>query len=264
MAIGSDTMITIDVERFEAFIFDLDGVITQTDSIHARAWKQLFDEFLAKRATQTGAPLVAFDLKTDYRRYVDGKPRIAGVLDFFAARGINVPMGEPGTDAEPDTAHGLARCKDRYFSELLAREGVQVFDSGVALLRDTRKRGVRTAVASSSHHCAEILRAAGLTTLFDARVDGIDLDRLSLPGKPAPDMFLEAARRLGVLPARAAVFEDATVGIVAARAGGFRLAIGIGHGVHAADLLNSGADGVVADLSEVYLAGGREPAKREG
>ena len=99
MAIGSDTMITIDVKRFEAFIFDLDGVITQTDSVHARAWKQLFDEFLGKRTTQAGAPFVAFDLETDYRRYVDGKPRIAGVLDFLAARGIDVPMGEPGTDA---------------------------------------------------------------------------------------------------------------------------------------------------------------------
>jgi len=130
MAISSGTMITIVVERFEAFIFDLDGVITQTDSVHARAWKQLFDEILGKRATQTGAPFVAFDLETDYRRYVDGKPRIAGVLDFLAARGIDVPVGEPGIRADPDTAHSLARCKDHYFSELLAREGVQVFDSG--------------------------------------------------------------------------------------------------------------------------------------
>ena len=193
--------------------------------------------------------------ETDYRRYVDGKPRIAGVLSFLAARGIDVPMGEPGDHAEQQTVHGLASRKDRYFLELLAREGVQVFDSAVALLRDARDRGVRTAVASSSHHCAEILRAGRLTALFDARVDGIDLDDLSLAGKPAPDMFLEAARRLGVLPARAVVFEDATTGVAAARAGGFGLVVGVGHGTHAAALLESGADHVVTDLSEVRLEG---------
>jgi alpha,alpha-trehalase len=234
-------------------VFDLDGVITQTASIHARAWKQLFDEFLARQVAQTGAAFVPFDLETDYRCYVDGKPRIAGVLSFLAARGIDVPLGKAGDRAEQGTAHGLGGRKDHYFTELVAREGVQVFASVVNLLRDARERGVRLAVASSSHHCSEILRVACLTALFDAKVDGIDLDRLGLSGKPAPDMFLEAARRLGVPAARAVVFEDATAGIVAARAGGFGLVIGVGRGAHATALLESGADQFIAGLCEVRL-----------
>jgi len=252
-------MVTIDIARIEAFLFDLDGVITQTASIHARAWKRLFDEFLARQVAPTGAAFIPFDLETDYRRYVDGKPRMAGLLSFLAARGLGVPTGDPRDQAEQKTAHGLASRKDHYFMELLAREGVQVFDPAVALLREARSRGVRLAVASSSHHCAEILHAGRLTALFDARVDGIDLERLSLSGKPAPDIFLEAARRLGVFPARAAVFEDATTGVAAARAGGFGLVVGVGHGTHAADLLESGADHVVTDLSEVHLEGYRPP-----
>ncbi len=238
-------MVTIDVERFEAFIFDLDGVITHTASIHARAWKRLFDEFLTRQMAETGVAFVPFDAETDYRRYVDGKARIAGVLSFLAARGITLPMGAPGDEAEEETAHGLASRKDHYFAELLAGEGVRVFDSAPHLLQEARRHGVRTAIASSSHHCAEILRAAHLTALFDARVDGIDLDHLGLTGKPAPDMFLEATRRLGVPPTRTVVFEDATAGIAAARAGGFGLVIGVAHGAQAAALLDSGANGVV-------------------
>ena len=253
-------MLIIHVGQFEAFLFDLDGVITLTASVHSRAWKKLFDEFLAKKAAQTGPSFVSFDLETDYRRYVDGKPRIAGVLSFLAARGIKVPMGQLGDPAEQQTVHGLAERKDHYFLELLAREGVQVFDPAVALLRNARGRGVRTAVASSSRNCAQILRAASLTALFDTRVDGIDLDHLGLAGKPAPDMFLEAARRLGVLPARTVVFEDATTGVAAARAGGFGLVVGVGSGTQAAALLESGADQVVTDLSEVRLEGCRAPA----
>ena len=165
--------------------------------------------FCARRAAQTGAAFVPFDLKNDYRRYVDGKPRIAGVASFLAARGITVSTGAPGDQAEQETAHELASRKDHYFAELLTHEGVDVSASAESLLHEARRRGMRTAVASSSHHCAEILRTAGLTALFDARVDGVDLDRLVLPGKPAPDIFLEAARRLNVVPPRAAVFEDA-------------------------------------------------------
>jgi beta-phosphoglucomutase family hydrolase len=247
-------MVTIDVERFEAFIFDLDGVITDTAVIHARAWKLVFDEFLAQQAAQGDVAFAPFDVEADYRRHVDGKPRIAGVLSFLAARGIDLSMGEPG-DQENRTVHGLAGCKDRRFGELLARDGVRVFDGALALLAEARRRGMRLAVASSSHHCAEILHAGCLTALFDARVDGMDLDHLGLRGKPAPDMFVEAANRVGVPPARASVFEDATAGIGAARTGGFGLVIGIGCGTHAAALRESGADQVVADLSEVHLHG---------
>jgi beta-phosphoglucomutase family hydrolase len=255
-------MVTIDVKQFGAFIFDLDGVVTQTASLHARAWQRLFDEFLDERARQTGTEFVPFDPEADYRRYVDGKSRLDGILSFLAARRIDVPRGEPRDRPEQATAHRLASRKDHYFVELLAREGVQVFDSALVLLREARGRGVRIAVASSSHHCAEILQAGRLAQLFDARVDGHDIDRLALQGKPAPDIFLEAAKRLGVAPAQAVVFEDATAGIAAARAGGFGLTIGVGRGAHAAALIESHADHVVADLGEVHLEGSGIPEAR--
>ena len=183
------------------------------------------------------------------------------MLSFLASRGVQVPRGTPGDDAGQETVHGLARRKDRYFLERVEREGVDVFDSAVALIREARARGVRTAVASSSRNCAAILRAARLSSLFDVRVDGVDLDRSSFAGKPAPDMFLEAARRLGVAPARVVVFEDATVGVEAGRAGSFGLVVGIGTGDHAAALLARGAHAVVADLAEVQLQGQRPGAR---
>jgi beta-phosphoglucomutase family hydrolase len=262
MLIGRHAMVNIDVKRFGAFIFDLDGVVTQTASLHARAWQRLFDEFLGQHSRQTGAAFVPFDPEADYRRYVDGKPRLDGILSFLAARRIDVPVGEPGDRPERATAHALASRKDRYFAELLAREGVRVLDSALVLIREARGCGVRLAVASSSRHCAEILQAGRLAALFDARVDGHDLDRLRLRGKPAPDIFLEASHRLGVAPAQAVVFEDAAAGIAAGRAGGFGLVIGVGHGAQAAALLESHADHVVADLSEVHLEGSRMPEAR--
>jgi beta-phosphoglucomutase family hydrolase len=253
-------MVGIDLGTFEAFVFDLDGVITRTAAVHARAWKRLFDEYLASRAARTGEPFVPFDLDADYRRYVDGKPRQAGVRSFLASRGIEVPRGTPGDDAGQETLYGLGRRKDRYFLELVAREGVEVFDSAVALIREARARGVRTAVASSSRNCAAILRAARLSSLFDVRVDGVDLERFRLAGKPAPDMFLQAARRLGVPPARAVFFEDATAGVEAGRAGGFGQVVGVGAAAQAAALRARGAHAVVADLTEVHLQGRRPGA----
>jgi beta-phosphoglucomutase family hydrolase len=253
-------VIVVDLEMFEAVIFDLDGVITRTAAVHARAWKRLFDEYLASRAARTGEPFVPFDEDADYRAYVDGKPRRAGVLSFLASRRIDVPRGTPGDDVTQETVHGLGKRKDRYFLEVVAREGVEVFDSAVALIREVRARGARTAVASSSRNCATILRAARLSSLFEVRVDGVDLERLGIPGKPAPDMFVEAARRLGVSPARAVVIEDATSGVEAGRAGGFGLVVGVGAGEHAAALRARGAHAVVADLAEVRLRGRRSGA----
>jgi beta-phosphoglucomutase family hydrolase len=255
-------MVTIDVKRFGAFIFELDGVVTQTAPLHARAWQRLFDEFLDQHSRQTGAAFVPFDPKADYRLYVDDKPRLDAILSFLAARDIDVPTGEWRGTPEKATAHGLASRKDRYFVELLAREGIQVFDSALALLRDARERGVRIAITSSSHHCAEILQAGGLAELFNARVDGNDLDRLGLRGKPAPDNFLEAAHRLGLAAAEAVVFEDAAAGTAAGRTGGLGLVIGVGHGAHTVTLMESHHDHVVADLSEVHLEGSHTPRAR--
>lgn len=250
----------IDLARFDAFLFDLDGVITRTAALHAAAWKRLFDEVLAARGAGSSAP---FDIEADYRRHVDGKPRAAGVRSFLAARGIALPVGAPADRADEDTVHGLGKRKNRYFQDLLGREGVRVYESAVIFVRESRSRGVRTAVVSSSRNCAAVLRAARLTALFDTRVDGVELERLGIPGKPAPDMFLEAARRLGAAARRSAVFEDATAGVEAARRGGFGLVVGIGAADHAPDLLARGADLVVADLAEIRLEGrGGPPGSR--
>jgi beta-phosphoglucomutase family hydrolase len=243
----------IDVRELEAFLFDLDGVVTRTASVHATAWKRLFDDYLERRARAEGATFVPFDPVIDYREFVDGRPREAGVRNFLAARGISLPAGSPDDGPEIETLNGLGNRKDQYFIETLAQHGVQVYEGTVSFVRDARARGVRTAIISSSQNCAAVLGAAGLSQLFDVRVDGIDLRRLGLAGKPAPDMFLEAARRLKAPPARAVVFEDALVGVEAGRAGRFRLVVGIGRGDHAVDLRAHGADIVVADLGELSL-----------
>ena len=244
----------IDLRNVEAFLFDLDGVVTRTARVHAVAWKQLFDDYLERRARAEGAAFVPFDLISDYRDYVDGRPREAGVRSFLAARrGISLPPGSPNDGPEAETLNGLGNRKDQYFIQALAQHGVEVYEGTVSFVRDARTRGVRTAIVSSSQNCAAVLDAAGLTQLFDIRVDGIDLRRLGFAGKPAPDMFLEAARRLKVPLDRAIVFEDAVVGVEAGRAGRFRLVVGIGQGDHAASLRAHGADIVVADLRELSL-----------
>ena len=241
----------ISLREFEAFLFDLDGVVTRTAKVHAAAWKQLFDDYLERRAREEGVAFVPFDPVMDYHEYVDGRPREAGVQSFLAARGISLPPGTPHDGPEVDTLNGLGNRKDQYFIEALAQHGVEVYEHNVSFVRDARARGVRTAVVSSSKNCAAVLDAAGLTQLFDVRVDGLDLQRLGLAGKPAPDMYLEAARQLKTLPARAVVFEDAVVGVEAGRAGRFGHVVGIGRGDHADDLRAHGADIVVADLGEL-------------
>ena len=246
-------IVSIDRSSFEAFLFDLDGVITRTAGLHASAWKKLFDDHLAAEAMRRGTPFVPFDIVTDYRAHVDGKPRHAGVRDFLASRGIRLPEGTPQDEPGLETVHGLGKRKNRYFLEALDREGIRVYQSAVALVREARARGIKTAVVSSSRSTAAILRVARLTELFPVRVDGVEVVRLGLPGKPDPAMFLEAARRLGVPPGRGVVFEDAIAGVEAGRRGRFGLVIGVGEGEHAARLRHHGADVVVADLRAIQL-----------
>ena len=186
----------LNLRELEAFLFDLDGVVTRTASVHATAWKRLFDDYLERRARSEGAAFVPFDPVVDYQKYVDGRPREAGVRSFLAARGISLHSGSPDDGPEVETLNGLGNRKDQYFIETLAQHGVEVYERNVSFVRDARARGVRTAIVSSSKNCAAVLDAAGLTQLFDVRVDGIDLRRLGLAGKPAADMFLEAARQL--------------------------------------------------------------------
>lgn len=236
-----------------AVIFDMDGVVTDTASVHAAAWKRLFDEFLAARSGAGGSPLAPFDPDVDYRRYVDGRSREDGVATFLAARGIDLPDGGPADPPGSQTVWALAARKNRLFEEVIASDGVRAFNSTVALLTRLRQGGIRTAVVSASRNAATVLAAAGVDELFDVRVDGEEAARLGLPGKPDPALFLEAARRLGVGPVRAAVVEDSAAGVVAARRGAFGLVVGVDRGGHRADLVAAGADVVVGDLGQLDL-----------
>jgi beta-phosphoglucomutase family hydrolase len=238
-------------ERFDAVLLDMDGVLTDTASVHASAWKRMFDEFLRARAARTGGRFVAFDIESDYKHHVDGKPRYDGVRDFLRARGIDLPEGSPDDPPQAQTVHGLGNRKDQLVNEVIAAEGVRVFPGSAPLLERLRAAGIKTAVVTSSQNRARVLEAAGLGALFDVAVDGITIVERGLAGKPAPDMFLEAARALGVDPARAVVVEDAISGVEAGARGGFGLVVGVARKGNAAELAAHGAQRVVADLSEL-------------
>jgi beta-phosphoglucomutase family hydrolase len=229
-------------DHISACLFDLDGVLTKTAAVHARAWKQMFDPFLRERAQHDGQPFVPFDAHDDYDRYVDGKPRDAGVRDFLAARGIELPEA---------TVETLGARKNDLVLELIRTEGVEVYEGSVRYLRAARDAGLRRAVVSSSRNCREVLEAAGIADLLEVVVDGIVAEERHLAGKPAPDTFVAAAGDLGVAPAQAAVFEDALAGVQAGRAGGFGFVVGVDRVGQREALLAHGADIVVNDLAEL-------------
>jgi beta-phosphoglucomutase family hydrolase len=246
--------ITLSPRDYDAVLFDLDGVLTRTASVHAGAWKKLFDGFLEQRAARAGEPFVPFDIETDYPRHVDGKPRHDGVAAFLESRGIRLPLGAPEDGPDVQSVRALGNLKDRYFLEYLKQHGVEPYAPAIALVGKLRAQEIKTAVVSSSNNCAVVLEATGIAHLFDARVDGTDITRLELDGKPAPDAFLEAARLVGSDPSRAAVVEDAIAGVEAGRAGHFGCVIGVDRRGQAQALRDAGADVVVTDLGEVQVA----------
>ncbi|MDO9458506.1 MAG: beta-phosphoglucomutase family hydrolase, partial [Alphaproteobacteria bacterium] len=247
-------VITLSPRDYDAVLFDLDGVLTRTASVHAAAWKRLFDEFLKKRSGDLGEPFDPFDINTDYRSYVDGKPRYDGVTTFLKSRGIELPQGAQEDGPDVQSVRALGNLKDKYFLEHLEQRGVEPYEASIALVRALRAQQVKTAVVSSSNNCAKVLETTGIAQLFDVRVDGKDITRLGLKGKPAPDAFLEAARRLGIEPSRAAVVEDAKAGVEAGRAGRFGCVIGVDRGGQSLALREAGADVVVTDLAQVRVA----------
>ena len=251
-------LMTLSPRDFDAVLFDLDGVLTRTAQVHAAAWKQAFDELLERWSKQTGERFAPFEINPDYGRHVDGKPRLDGVAAFLQSRGVTLPPG--AADDEPGTAsvHALGKLKDGYFLERLERHGVEVYAPAVALVRELRAHDIKTAVVSSSNNCARVLQAAGIEALFDARVDGLDLGRLGLRGKPAPDAFLEGARRLGTAPLRSVVVEDAVAGVAAGRAGNFGSVVGVDRGGRSLALRQAGAAIVVTSLAQIKVAD--EPA----
>jgi beta-phosphoglucomutase family hydrolase len=232
-------------------LFDLDGVLTRTATVHAAAWKEMFDEFLRARAAETDEPFVGFDPVNDYDRYVDGRTRADGTRAFLESRGLRLPEGKPDDPPGAPTIHGLGNRKNELVLARLARDGVEVYEGSVRYVQAVRDRGLRRAVVSSSANTAQVLAVTGLADLFEARIDGLVAQERHLAGKPAPDMFLAGAEALGLGPDKAAVFEDALAGVEAGRAGGFALVVGVDRVGQAADLRAHGADVVVGDLAEL-------------
>jgi beta-phosphoglucomutase family hydrolase len=238
-------------ESIRACLFDLDGVLTQTASVHDKAWKATFDDFLRRRAEQEGTPFIPFDRVADYDRYVDGKPRADGVRSFLASRAITLPEGDENDPPTRETVHGLGNTKNEMLLRLLHDDGVQPYPGSVRYLQAVRAAKLATAVVSSSANCRAVLTAAGLDGHFDAVVDGVLAAQKHLAGKPAPDTYLAGASAVGVQPGAAAVFEDALAGVQAGRAGHFGWVVGVDRVGQRDELRAAGADAVVTDLAEL-------------
>lgn len=238
-----------------ACLFDLDGVLTKTAVVHAAAWKEMFDEYLRTRSSRTGEPFVPFDPVADYDEYVDGKPRGDGTRSFLESRGIHLPAGRPDDPPAAETIAGLGNRKNELLLRRIREQGVEPYAGSVAYLQGLRAARIPRAVVSSSTNCQDVLVASGLDGFFDARVDGLVAEAEHLHGKPAPDTFLAGARRLGVAPGQAAVFEDALAGVEAGRAGSFGWVVGVDRTGHADALREHGANVVVQDLAELLERG---------
>src|SRR5262244_1139190 len=238
-------------DHYDAVLLDLDGVITDTASVHAACWKQMFDEYLQKRAKQRGEAFHPFDLATDYRLYVDGKPRFDGVRDFLTSRGIHLPEGTPDDPPQAEPVCGLGNRKNDLVNEVIAAVGVEPYEGTVAFVRQLRQQEFKVAVVTSSQNCDAVLKAAKLDDLFEVRVDGNTVRAHHLAGKPAPDTFLMAAKLLGADPTRSVVVEDAISGVQAGRQGHFGCVIGVARQGNAEALRRHGAHLVVHDLGEL-------------
>ncbi|HEY7051900.1 MAG TPA: beta-phosphoglucomutase family hydrolase [Mycobacterium sp.] len=229
-------------DKIHACLFDLDGVLTDTASVHRKAWKAMFDAFLQQRAEQTGEKFVPFDPAGDYQTYVDGKKRDDGVRSFLDSRGIEL---------DADAVTELGTRKNKLFQHTLNQDGVEVFDGSRRYLEAVCAAGLKTAVVSSSANTRDVLEITRLDKFVQQRVDGVTLRDEHIAGKPAPDSFLRAAELLAVRPENAAVFEDALSGVAAGRAGDFGVVVGVDRVGQAEALRRNGADIVVTDLSEL-------------
>jgi beta-phosphoglucomutase family hydrolase len=229
-----------------ACLFDMDGVLTRTATVHMAAWKRTFDQFL-----QAAHPDQGEFTQDDYNRFVDGKPRLDGVRDFLASRGITLPEGAAGDPGDAMTVNGLGTRKNELLLRELDEHGVEVYAGSRRYLEAARAAGLATAVVTASANGEQVVAAAGLGDLLDARIDGVVAQQQGLRGKPAPDTFLAGARALGVEPGQAVVFEDAVAGVAAGKAGHFGFVVGVDRVGHAEDLRAHGADVVVPDLDQL-------------
>jgi beta-phosphoglucomutase family hydrolase len=231
-------------------LFDLDGVLTKTATVHFAAWKRTFDQFLQEH--EPGSQPFS---QLDYNRYVDGKHRADGVRGFLSSRGITLPEGRPGDPPDAATVQGIATRKNALVLQELDENGVEVYPGSVDYLRAAKQAGLPTAVVTASANGEQVIKAGGFADLVDARIDGVVAARDHLRGKPEPDTFLAGARAFGVEPAQAVVFEDAISGVQAGRAGHFGYVVGVDRVGQADALRDAGADVVVSDLSELVEDG---------
>lgn len=239
--------------KFDAVIFDLDGVITKTALVHAAAWKEMFDEFLQKVSRNENIPFKAFTHKKDYLPFVDGKPRYEGVKSFLESRGIALPFGSPDDSAEAETVCGLGNRKNIKFREVLEKKGIEVYEQTVRLIKELKDNFIHVGVASSSKNCRFVLQRAGLEQYFETRVDGVVSAQLGLKGKPNGDIFVKAAENMGAIPARSIVVEDAVSGVQAGVNGHFGLVIGLARESNIQELVQGGADRVVEDFKGIGI-----------
>ena len=234
-----------DLTRYDAVLFDLDGVLTPTAEVHMRAWRTMFEELFATWALHP--PYT----ERDYFDYLDGKKRYDGVASLLRSRDVEARWGNPSDDASKDTVCGIGNRKNVFFARVLREEGIAPYPGSLALVDRLRAAGTPIAVVSSSKNAEEVLRVAGIRDRFPVVMDGVIAERDHLASKPAPDVFVEAARMLGVEPSRSVAVEDALSGVESAAAGGFALVIGVDRGAGADALLTAGAHVVVADLDEL-------------
>jgi len=250
------------MKKFEAGIFDLDGVITRTARLHQKAWRKLFEEYrnyLRRKGNPTFDPYH----RADYAKYIDGRSRLDGLKIFLESRDIELPEGSPDDRLEDETLYGLGNFKNDTFRKLLEEEGVDIYEDSVDRIRSWREEGLKTAIISASKNCAFILKHAGLESLFDTRIDGLVAEERGLPGKPDPAIMLEAAKELGVDPARAFVVEDALPGVAAGSKGGFGLVVGVARNAGEEELRENGADIVVGRLGQLDLDSKKEVMPEE-
>ena len=238
-------------DRIRACLFDLDGVLTQTATVHAAAWKEMFDRFLRQWAAEHGQPFVPFDPVTEYDKYVDGRSRADGTRTFLESRGIDLPEGSDADPLGAPTIAGLSALKNQIVLRKIADDGVAVYPGSVRYLRAVKHAGLARAVVSASANCRPVLAAAGLSDRFDVIVDGVVAKRDHLTGKPAPDTYLAGARLLGIPPSDGVVYEDAQAGVQAGRAGDFGWVVGVDRAGQAAELRKAGANVVVKDLADL-------------
>ncbi len=241
------------LKRFKGVILDLDGVITGTARVHGLAWESMFNDYLKMVAERDNTPFVPFDREKDYLEYVDGKPRMDGVKSFLESRGIQLPFGDFDDPPDIETICGLGNRKNKDFQKVLRKEGPDVFDSTMAFIKECKKRGIKIGVASSSQNCKLILELANIEKYFEARVGGVISRELNLNGKPEPDIFITAAKWMGLKPGECVVVEDAISGVQAGRNGNFGLTLGIAREIEGEALIKNGADIVVRDMAEISL-----------